>query len=279
MSRKLAWFLGWFASDGHLQLPKRSKDVPTITFCLHAKDRDVLDKFQSWLNTNSKVREYNYNGKRTAHYSIFDKELISLVDGVKNAIPVDLIEGFEWDFLRGVFEGDGCFYIRPKNSALSTMWYGNKTHLVWLASFVGEYLGLDPKKPKDYGSGTHSVRYEGRPARMLGWKLYRDAPQDMSLDRKKKIILDYIGQKDMDSLDTFLEVLGTTKTEVRKKGTCFNVRGSSKLTNLDACKMGVKLLKEEFDVNAAIPLVGRGNSKVYHLYIPSSAFERYASAS
>lgn len=119
-----AYVLGFIAADGYISRPQRSrKQSPQVVLSLATKDRDHLLTIKECLRSNHPIRDYNYSGrpgqgknKPYASFSIRSKEL---VDGLAQFGVVsaktrlirwpDLAQSLLRHFLRGYFDGDGCW--------------------------------------------------------------------------------------------------------------------------------------------------------------------------
>jgi len=269
-NRKLAWFYGWLTADGHLKpIHRPGKDVRSISWCLHSKDSDVLDKFKCMFDTNTKVRQHNYNGKPTVHFNIFNKDVVqeAFEDDPKNKI---ITKDCPWDYVRGIFEGDGCFYIRPKNNNLVTIFYGSKIHLQWIGKLISNYFNVKYKEPR-YSANTYEIRWEGRIARLIAWRMYKDTTEDMRLDRKYSIWNNYNISKvslqgnneELENLLSAIETLNVNMYEI-DKGLIVRISG---MNILNTCKSLSSIISNEMSIPTGIPFLGKGKKKNYSLYL------------
>ena len=113
-----AYFLGLFASDGYI-----GKDNTTCSIALINSDREILEKFNIDLNYNrplilqKKAVEPGWNRKDQCKITFYSKEFTGglIKHGITNKKHItmkvsELIpDEFIGDFIRGFFDGDGCF--------------------------------------------------------------------------------------------------------------------------------------------------------------------------
>lgn len=261
-----SWFAGWFTSDGSLIYPKNEN--PTISFCLHSKDRDVLDKFKWMFNIKNKVRTYNYNGKPTAHLRWKDNHWTTLIEqyNLKHNISDQIMIK---DFIRGLIEGDGCYYKHPRGTFVVAL-YGNECHLNWVSEQFQMLLGLEPKIPKSR-VGTSVIRYEGIPARLIAWYCYDMVPTHMLLNRKKEIVNSIYGKNIITNHSRFnyflSQVFGNQiqHIETEKNGILWSISGSNNVLKICHYLQNALML---LDITSQPVLCGKGNKKKYRLYIP-----------
>jgi len=77
-----------------------------------------------------------------------------------------VLDHYFFDFLRGHFDGDGCFYSyfdpRWKNSFMFYLNFvsGSKAHIVWIRYKINEFLNIEGSyRFGGRGNGTASARY------------------------------------------------------------------------------------------------------------------------
>lgn len=109
------YFLGLFASDGNLYF--KSKSVDTIQFLLD--DKEALEDIRNILQCNNTIKKYYRQGKDRWYLSISDSKLITTVQEIFNSdcyrktfdikFPTTPNKESLIMFLRGFFDGDGCF--------------------------------------------------------------------------------------------------------------------------------------------------------------------------
>lgn len=141
-----AYWLGFLAADGSV-LSKRN----TVQLALKTADQDHVLQFGKDINSNYPVKNYTNNGSGYATVSITAKELISdlAVFGVTARktstvfwpnLPDDMLR----HYIRGYFDGDGCFWANTKRCSYSIL--GNEPFLNDLQSHLRTKLGLGAAK-------------------------------------------------------------------------------------------------------------------------------------
>jgi hypothetical protein len=110
-SRESAWFYGWLITDGHI-------NDKSIDLRLQKRDSDVLEKLKDLIEFSGNLYRY----KTTTGLRIYNRRLVESLrnlgipkhnktfECVYPHIPID----YEWDFIRGVFEGDGSIQTNGK---------------------------------------------------------------------------------------------------------------------------------------------------------------------
>lgn len=105
-SPETQYWLGWMASDGNVY-------AKTKSFSLYCNDKEVLDNFKTWCGDDISI--YSFTPKLTGNteYSIkiANKDMYEslLSSGIipKKSLTLCYTNSITWDFVRGVFEGDG----------------------------------------------------------------------------------------------------------------------------------------------------------------------------
>lgn len=108
VNKNSAWILGFILADGNIQ-----KDRNCLDINIHSKDREIVDFIKSELKTSSTVKNRSKNQVRLTVYSKEIKDdlakfgIIPAKTG-KEIFPKLIPHQYKWDFIRGVFDGDGC---------------------------------------------------------------------------------------------------------------------------------------------------------------------------
>jgi hypothetical protein len=108
-----AYWLGFFAADGYNHLSKGC-----IEFRLHNKDREILNKFKTSIQSNNPIWLYK---SAYCNITLYSKHLCGTLAsyGLGQAktytltIP-KLNNELMRHFIRGYFDGDGCFSVIPR---------------------------------------------------------------------------------------------------------------------------------------------------------------------
>jgi intein-encoded DNA endonuclease-like protein len=112
-----AYFLGFWYADGYVHSNRTS-----IRLCLHKQDIDVLLKFKSLVFTGNYELTYAEEDKYISLYvysHIMRDDLIKHGCGPRKTFNItmpNLPEILMPHFFRGLYDGDGCIYISPKNT-------------------------------------------------------------------------------------------------------------------------------------------------------------------
>lgn len=145
----LAYAIGLIATDGYL-----SKDGLLID--LTSKDREQLLNFSGCLNVNFKIgNKWNSKGDECLRIEfknrLFYNFLLSIGLTPKKSLTMGKLEipdKYFFDFLRGCFDGDGCFYsywdTRWRSSHMFYLVFSSASlkHLLWLQEVVMKKLKI-----------------------------------------------------------------------------------------------------------------------------------------
>lgn len=170
-TQEKAYWLGWMASDGFVV---RDRHNHVIGLCLQERDREILNGFRDAIGADNPIRTITHkNGKTYLDIRVVSLQMVmDLAElGVvpnkslilkKPEIPVE----FEWDFFRGVFDGDGC--VGKRSISLC----GTKEMVESFADLCrkSEY-GCQVYK-HSLGENTWYMRSSGRNARGILGKMY-----------------------------------------------------------------------------------------------------------
>ena len=125
------YWLGWLATDGYIShLENR------ITLSLSIKDIDVIEKFRDFISPNLTIHHSIHHKEfEMVFVSFRNKEIVDFLStlGFNNNKTFEFVPNFEitWDYIRGVFEGDG--YIREKEINITG---ASKNHIELIYNFV-----------------------------------------------------------------------------------------------------------------------------------------------
>ena len=196
-SPAFAYIVGLIASDGNLQ-------SSTNEVRLTSTDREIVEYYcrglglrphdtpaNSWNDPNGV--EVHIRTDQKAHYKIqyhiiFSDhiyrarlEAIGLTPNKSNTLgPLQIPDEYFRDFLRGEFDGDGCWsaYGPKRQYLLGIFTSGSRIYLEWLQATIQRLAGL-----KGRINGI-DLRYEGKQAEQLGDFMYY-IPQLPCLIRKR----------------------------------------------------------------------------------------------
>lgn len=180
MDPEVQYWLGWLATDGHIS----EKDFKGQLF-LSDKDRDVIEKFNTFLGGTLSIHTYIHHGKfpqtgikfRNANIVKF---LINL--GFNSNKTFNFYPNFDisWDYIRGCFEGDG--YIRHREINIIG---ASKNHMKLLYDFIKSYnLNVKMRTRLDANNNTiyHVSIHKLEDIQRFVDYLYKDA--DVFMNRK-----------------------------------------------------------------------------------------------
>ena len=103
------YWLGWLATDGYI-----SHTESRVTLSLSIKDIDVIEKFRDFVSDKLTIKHTMHHGKfEMVSVSFRNKEITDFLlnIGFGENKTFNFIPNFNisWDYIRGVFEGDGYF--------------------------------------------------------------------------------------------------------------------------------------------------------------------------
>lgn len=196
----LAYAVGLIATDGCLS-------SNGLLFDLTSKDREQLLNFSKCLGVNFKIgNKWNSKGDECLRIQfknrIFYDFLLSIgLTPIKSltmgklAIP----DKYFFDFLRGSFDGDGCFYSywdpRWRSSFMFYLTFasGSYRHILWLREEIYNRLSIKGHISKSKREGSiFGLRYAKKQALEIIKKMYY-TPKVVCLSRKRKKIKKALG--------------------------------------------------------------------------------------
>ena len=109
-----AYWLGFFAADGY---NRRNKGY--IEFRLHKQDTEILEKFKSCIGASNPIGLYK---ETYCNLSLYSKHLCEklaeygLYQAKTYTLQLPILEkSLMRHFIRGYFDGDGCFSVTKRN--------------------------------------------------------------------------------------------------------------------------------------------------------------------
>lgn len=199
-----AYWLGWYMTDGYNHESKSA-----VAIRLQGKDIEILEKLKLFLETTIPIytfyrkdskgnaREYVelnvcsvHMSKTLASYGVVQNKMHN--KSIPN-IPTSLIK----HFLRGYFDGDGCFSVVPrkdrkngKSLIYQVTFTGNREPLLYIKNFIAAQLHLEDRAVSKSRRLSYILHYGGRNIcyKILDW-LYEDAT--IYLKRKHDKYLQY----------------------------------------------------------------------------------------
>jgi|SRR5579875_3476216 len=265
MNKEFAWVLGMLLSDGSIINPSYRKkgDERHLNWTLHIKDKEVLEKIKTILNTKANIAEYPEYKSPQAKLRIYDRmDIVEKYADIKSKIPEDII-GYERHIMRGMVDGDGCLHYRKNRGSFRINFINEVYEIVeWFSKTLSKFIGIPLKEPK-YKPQDHLwiVEWEGKVAKYIAWFLYHGDIEHCVLKRKYDYYKKYVLNKK--NSDSYLEeLLNSLDLKIKDKKISMNTHWG---TTLDWCKM------LQFVLKPCIPIpVNKGKKKYYELYLPNS---------
>ncbi len=195
----LAYAIGLIATDGCL-----SKDGLLID--LTSKDREQLLNFSKCVGVNFNIgNKWNLRGDQCLRIQfknrIFYNFLLSIGLTPKKSLTIGKLaipDKYFFDFLRGCFDGDGCFYSywdpRWRSSHMFYLEFvsASKKHIDWLRKELKTRTNAFGYISKDSRGSTFQLKYAKKEALEIIKKMYYN-PNVVCLSRKKLKIRKALG--------------------------------------------------------------------------------------
>ena len=192
---ELAYAVGLMVTDGNL-----SKDGRHLAFV--SKDIEQIKNFNKCFGINPKLGRTvsGYNGKNYHRVQLGSVVLcnfllsIGLMPAKSKIIGKVLIpDKFFWDYLRGCFDGDGCFYSywdpRWRSSHMFYVEFvsASQKYILLLQKIIRSKLNIKGHITKDRRKFTYQLKYAKRESLEIIKKMYYN-PRVVCLSRKRKKI-------------------------------------------------------------------------------------------
>ena len=187
----MAYAIGLLATDGCL-----SSDGLLVD--LTSKDREQLENYSKCLGTNFTIGEkWNGTGDKCLRIQIKNRIFYDFLLSVgltprksltmgEIKIPSELF----FDFLRGCFDGDGCFYSywdpRWRSSHMFYVEFVSASikHVNWLRGELNNRIGVTGHISKSANNSALQLRYAKKEALAIIKKMYYN-PKVICLSRKR----------------------------------------------------------------------------------------------
>lgn len=179
-----AYWLGYICADGNI-----SKN--TFNFSIASKDREIIEKFKSAINSNHKIyfREY-YDKRYLKTYKIYNliitrKEIVldlinlGITSNKTNELEMPKIEEKYYSyFFAGLFDGDGCVFSQKKKNKI---YYGvDLISTKEILEFLQQYLickynfsKTSIKKIKSKKENLYHINFYKNAKDFMNW-IYQD---------------------------------------------------------------------------------------------------------
>lgn len=185
-SRNMAYILGYIASDGCVS-------DKNVLFC--SKDRELLEKINHELKSEVTVKNkagyyaLSYTSKRM----INDLKKLGITQRKTFTLkPLKIPRKFHADFIRGFFDGDGCFaYHKTLNTYKSMITNASKSMLEWIHKNSPTQKGVVYKRKN---TNCHELRYGFWDTLRFGNFMYGDLNENTIYLKRKYDIFNKIRQ-------------------------------------------------------------------------------------
>ncbi len=175
----LAYAVGLIATDGCL-----AKD--SLLIDLTSKDKEQLENFSKCLGVSLKIgNKISGNGDKSFRVQFknrfFYDFLLSIGLTPKKSLTMgklDIPKKYFFDFLRGCFDGDGCFYSywdpRWRSSHMFYLEFvsGSEKHINWLRRELKKKISVMGHVVKDGRGSTFQLKYAKKEAMEIIEKMY-----------------------------------------------------------------------------------------------------------
>lgn len=167
-SSKFAYAIGLLVTDGCLYKDGRHISLTT-------KDLDQAENFKKCLGLNVKIgTKYSGSNKGKEYFHVqfgdvlFYEFLMSI--GItpaksKTIGKIDIPDKYFFDYLRGCFDGDGCFYSywdpRWKSSHMFYIEFvsASRKHMIWLRKIIKSHLSISGYLYGNKDRGFFQLKY------------------------------------------------------------------------------------------------------------------------
>lgn len=190
-SKKMAYAIGLLATDGNLSSDGRHFDFTS-------KDLEQIRNFMKCLGLKNKIGRKKSGSSDKLYFRIqfgsvkFYQFLLGIGLGPaksKNIGELGISDTYFFDFIRGEFDGDGCFYsyYDPRWKS-SFMFYtvfisASYEHIKWLRQKLNQFLAVNGHITHSGERATYQLKYAKRESIKILKKIY-SKKGDMYLKRK-----------------------------------------------------------------------------------------------
>lgn len=191
-TKQKAYWIGFLYADGYI-----SSNAHTIGISLKESDKSHLLNFEKFLGISEDCLKYQEDTKSWRFYITRKKTYEDLVKigftsnkSYDNTTKVwdSIPEQYRKDFLLGLWDGDGSFFISEKHKQGASLISNNENLLSSLVIFINNSLGADfcQLKERTEGDPYPRIKIYYNKAKLFGDWLYLDVDYPI-LERKKKI--------------------------------------------------------------------------------------------
>jgi len=192
-SNEMAYFLGLLVADGHVR-----KQNNIIMLNLKKTDEAIIQNLKEAIEYDGPIYTINKkDGQPQACLTVSSKEMVKDLNGL--GLSGNKTYDFDWvkdipdefvsDFVRGVFDGDGCVYISTIKKGYSASIVGTYKLTENIKKYYENYIGKKCGYLNKRGN-VQFIEYNGRynALSFLNW-IYTNSTQSTRLGRKYDLYL------------------------------------------------------------------------------------------
>ena len=182
-NKEMAYIFGFWVADGCMT------NGNSISFANN--DLEIIQLIKFLLDSKHKINNYNNSFKLEFRNNVIYDNLLKLGGTPRKSLTIQFPEVPDEclsHFIRGEFDGDGCFYIF-QNKYLNANFVGNVDFLTVLKDKIKEQANLDSTGFYSFKNCNPRIRqliYNGKKGILLGDYMYRNS-ENLRLERKFKI--------------------------------------------------------------------------------------------
>lgn len=191
-TKQKAYWIGFLYADGYI-----SNNAHTIGISLKESDKSHLINFEKFLGISKDCLKYQENTKSWRFYITRKETYEDLVKigftpnkSYDNTTRVwdNIPEQYKKDFLLGLWDGDGSFFISKEHKQGASLISNNENLLSSLVIFINNSLGENfcQLKERTDSDPYPRIRIYSNKAKLFGDWLYLDVNYPI-LERKKEI--------------------------------------------------------------------------------------------
>lgn len=205
-SEEMAWILGFFTADGNLfhKLYDNNTEQWYITFT--QKDKEILETVAEKLGfPKDKIKkQWSEEYQTTVHHFTFTNKYMFLRLEELGLMPnkslqlqkVNVPKKYFSHFLRGYFDGDGCFSwsTTPRQRTPRVSFTcGSRNFVKWLESRITRYYGLPGARIRQRrDTNTWSMIYRKDASLKLMKILYSEKEKSLFIETKYNNFINYL---------------------------------------------------------------------------------------
>lgn len=198
-----AYWLGFIAADGCVYQRSNNKSGNFLSINIHQKDKEHLEKFRSFMNSNVKIINYIQNSG-FSNNTPMSKIVFNSNDLVQDLInkgivphkslilkPPNINEKFFFPFILGYFDGDRCLSLIEKTAQFELPFVGTKEVLDWINKLLS--ISSHLRQRVDTEKNTYYIKCGGtlKPYKILK-KIYNSVSIHLNRKYNKYKILETV---------------------------------------------------------------------------------------